>query len=119
MKQTIVTLLIVSLLFLTILPTLSNDATALTSYNINQVDHTIEVLYSGNVIITDTIYVTGKVTDTFTIALPYIYSTEVLKVLAYDQNNVYTVNLGVPMGNHSGFYGVKINFEGNLPVYSQ
>ncbi|NLB76252.1 MAG: hypothetical protein GX799_07275 [Crenarchaeota archaeon] len=115
MKQTIVTLLIVSLLFLTILPTLSNDATALTSYNINQVDHTIEVLYSGNVIITDTIYVTGKVTDTFTIALPYIYSTEVLKVLAYDQNNVYTVNLGVPMGNHSGFYGVKINFEGNLP----
>lgn len=107
MKQTIVTLLIVSLLFLTILPTLSNDATALTSYNINQVDHTIEVLYSGNVIITDTIYVTGKVTDTFTIALPYIYSTEVLKVLAYDQNNVYTVNLGVPMGNHSGFYGVN------------
>ncbi len=94
---------------------LPSTVSAQASYTIDQVDHNVEVLYSGNVVVLDTIHVSGQVTDGFTVALPYVYSADVLKVLAYDENNVYDVNVGVQLGDHSGFYGVAINFNGNSP----
>ena len=72
-------------------------------------------MYSGNVVILETIHVSGQVSDGFTIGLPYMYSADVLKVIAYDNTHVYHVNLGVQLGDHSGFYGAKINFNGNTP----
>ena len=72
-------------------------------------------MYSGHIVILDTVHVSGSVSDGFMIGLPYQYSADVLKALAYDDSHVYDMDLGVQLGDHSGFYGAKINFNGNSP----
>ena len=86
-----------------------------TGYSITKVDHSIEVMYSGQIVIRDTIHVYGQVTDGFMIGLPSKYSAYILKAVAYDENNVYQVNLGVQLGDRSGFYGAEVNFNGQSP----
>ncbi len=110
-------LLVVAFTLLVILPLAlsASVVSAQTSYSIQRVDHQVQVMYSGHIAILDTIYVSGQVSDGFTIGLPYQYSADVLKVLAYDSSHVYDVNLGVQMGNQSGFYGATVNFNGNSP----
>jgi hypothetical protein len=115
LKQTSAMLLLISFTLLSIAVALPDMATAQTSYNITQVDHTIGVLYSGNLVILDTIHVSGAVQDGFLIALPYTYSADVLKVLAYDNTHTYDTNVGVQLPGHSGFYGVSVNFNGATP----
>jgi hypothetical protein len=87
-----------------------------TGYSIDTVDHSIEIMYSGQVVVRDTIHVSGQVTDSFMIGLPSKYSADVLKAVAYDSNNAYQVNTGVQLGNRSGFYGAEVNFNGNSPI---
>jgi hypothetical protein len=84
-------------------------------YTIDKVDHQIQVMYSGQVVILDTIHVSGQVTDGFMIGLPYKYGIDVLKGFAYDDTHVYQLNLGVQLGDHSGFYGATVDFKGNSP----
>lgn len=73
-------------------------------------------MYSGNVAVLDTIHVSGTVTDGFTIAVPYAFSTGVLKVIAYDDSHTFTVNQGgIQLGDQTGFYAVQINFNGYTP----
>jgi hypothetical protein len=111
-------LLIAAFTLIVILPAAlpSITVTAQTgAYNIDKVDHQIQVMYSGNVVILETIHVSGQISDGFTIGLPYIYSADVLKVLAYDITDIYDANVGVQLGDHGGFYAVKINFNGNTP----
>ncbi len=118
MKRTMASLLIVAFTLIAVLPValLSSTVSAQSSgYSIDKVDHQIQVMYSGNVVILETIHVSGQISDGFTIGLPYIYSADVLKVLAYDSAHVYDANVGVQLGDHSGFYAVKINFNGNTP----
>ena len=86
-----------------------------TGYSINKVDHQVEVMYSGQVVIRDTIHVYGQATDGFMIGLPSKYSAYILKAVAYDANNVYQINLGVQLGDRSGFYGAEVNFNGKSP----
>jgi len=86
-----------------------------TGYTIDKVDHSIEVMYSGQIVVRDTIHVSGQITSSFMIGLPSKYSASVLKAVAYDTNNVYQVNTGVQLGDRSGFYGAQINFNGNTP----
>jgi hypothetical protein len=45
-----------------------------------------------------------------------MYSAYVLKAIAFDQDNLYQVNLGVPLGDRSGFYAASVNFNGNTPT---
>ena len=85
------------------------------SYTIQRVDHQVEIMYSGHVIISDTIYVTGQLTGDFLIGLPHKYGSYVLKGIAYDDNNVFSINFGVLLGDRSGFYGAKINFPQEMP----
>lgn len=93
-----------------------SGASAQTGYSITQVDHNIQVMYSGNVAVLDTIHVSGTVTDGFTIAVPYAFSTGVLKVIAYDDTHTFTVNQGgIQLGDQTGFYAVQINFNGYTP----
>jgi hypothetical protein len=104
---------------LIVLPIVLSSNTVLAQnagYSIDKVDHQVQVMYSGHVVILDTIHVSGQVTDGFMIGLPAKYSAYVLKALAYDENNVYQMNLGVQLGNRSGFYGAEINFNGNSPT---
>ena len=103
---------------LVILPVVLSSGTvsAQTSgYNIDSVDHQVQVMYSGHVVILDTIHVSGQVTDGFMVGLPYKYSADVLKGLAYDDTHVYQMNLGVQLGDRSGFYGATVDFNGNTP----
>jgi len=93
-----------------------SGVSAQTSYSINQVDHIVEIMYSGNVVVIDTIHVSGTVTDGFTIGIPYAFSTGILKVIAYDSSHVFEVDSGgIQLGNHSGFYAVQVNFKGYTP----
>jgi hypothetical protein len=84
-------------------------------YTITQVNHQIQVLYTGQVVIQDTIQVSGQVTNGFMIGLPAQYSNDILSAVAYDSNSVFQVNLGVQLGSRSGFYGAKVNFNGQTP----
>jgi hypothetical protein len=118
MKRTIAILLIMAFSLLVILPVTlpSGVVTAQTSgYSIDRVDHQVQVMYSGHVVILDTIHVSGQVTDGFMIGLPYKYSADVLEGFAYDDTHNYQLNLGVQLGDHSGFYGATVDFNGNTP----
>ncbi len=84
-------------------------------YTIESVDHQIEVLYTGQVVIRDTIHVTGQLTDGFLIGFPYKYGSLVLKGVAYDANNIYPMSLGVELESRSGFYGTKVSFPNGSP----
>lgn len=84
-------------------------------YSISGVNHDVEVMYTGQVLIRDTVHVSGQITDGFMIGLPSQLSGNILKVVAYDDNNTYQVNTGVPMGSHTELYGVQVNFGGKTP----
>jgi hypothetical protein len=84
------------------------------SYDIQSVDHQVEVMYSGHVVIRDTIHVSGLTGD-FLIGFPYKYGSYVLKGIAYDTDNVFQVSLGVQLVDRSGFYFAKISFPQGAP----
>ncbi len=85
------------------------------NYTIVQVDHEVEVLYSGHVVIRDTIHLGGQLTGDFLIGFPNKYGAYVLKGLAYDENNnVFPLSLGVEIAG-TGFYGTKISFPEGAP----
>jgi hypothetical protein len=86
-----------------------------TGYSITQVNHQIQVLYTGQVVIQDTVYVSGQVTNGFTIGIPAQYSNDVLNAVAYDSNSIFQVSLGAQLGDRSGFYGAEVNFNGQTP----
>jgi hypothetical protein len=118
MKRAHAVLMITVFLLLVFFPIVFPSGTVsaqTTDYSIAKVDHQIEVMYSGQVVIRDTIHVSGQVTDGFTIGLPSKYSAYILKAVAYDVNNLYQVNLGVQLGDRSGFYGAEVNFNGQSP----
>lgn len=86
-----------------------------TGYTITQVNQNVQVLYTGQTIIQDTIYVSGSVPSGFTVALPAQYSSAILNAVAYDSTAVFPVTLGVQLGDQSGFYGAAVNFNGATP----
>jgi hypothetical protein len=113
-------ILIMILSLLVILPVAlpSDTVSAQTSsYRIDSVDHQVQVTYSGHVVVLDTIHVSGQVTDGFMIGLPYKYSANVLKGFAYDDTQVYQLNLGVQLGTSKEFYGATVDFNGNSPSF--
>jgi hypothetical protein len=118
MKRTNAILLIAAFSLLFILPVAlpSGMVSAQSSgYSIDKVDHQINVLYSGNIAVVDTIHVSGRVADGFMIGLPLKYSASVVEGLAYDENHLFQMNLGVQLGDQIGFYGAEVNFNGNSP----
>jgi len=84
------------------------------NYTIQNVDHQIQILSSGHVIIRETITLSGQVGGTFLLGFPYEYGNHILKGVAYDQNSILPINVGVQLGNRSGFYGA----ETTLPTAS-
>jgi hypothetical protein len=85
------------------------------SYTIQHVDHEVEVMYSGNVVIRDTVTISGQLLGDFLIGFPYKYGAYVLKGMAYDEdNNFYPFSLGVQLAE-TGFYGAKVSFEQEAP----
>ncbi len=85
------------------------------TYSIQSVEHEVEVMYSGHVVIRDTIHISGQLTGDFLIGFPYRYGSYILKGLAYDADNTFQVSLGVQLADRSGFYGAKISFPEGAP----
>ena len=102
-------------IFLTLLPNIKAASAQEAGYTIQNVNHQIEVMYSGHIVIRDTIQVTGQITDGFLIGFPYKYGSHVLKGMAYDANNILPMSLGVQLENRSGFYAAKITFPQGSP----
>ena len=84
-------------------------------YSIQHVDHQVEIMYTGHVVISDTIHVTGQLTDGFLIGFPYKYGSHVLKGVAYDANSTLPMSLGVSLEDRSGFYGARVSFPQTSP----
>ena len=88
-------------------------------YHIENIDHQMEVMYSGHIIIRDTIHVTGQLTDGFLIGFPKKYGAHVLKGVAYDENYVLPMSLDVAFEGHNEIYGARINFpQGNPQIFT-
>jgi hypothetical protein len=88
------------------------------AYTIDWVNHRVEVIYNGYIVINDTIKVNGATPNSFLAGFPYKYGLSILKCIAYDANNPtnkYQVTLKMPLENRSGFYGVKIDFSQEIP----
>ncbi|MDH5746441.1 MAG: hypothetical protein OEZ21_05755 [Candidatus Bathyarchaeota archaeon] len=84
-------------------------------YGIEQVNHTVEVMYNGYIFINDTIRITGQASNGFLIGFPYKYGSHVLRCVAYNATDTFQVSLNVPLENRVGFYGVKIIFPQGAP----
>ncbi|MGZ4850012.1 MAG: hypothetical protein ACXV2C_01375, partial [Candidatus Bathyarchaeia archaeon] len=118
MKRTLAIFMVTFFLLIVFLPiVLLNGTVSAQSagYSVTQIDHEVEVMYSGQVLIRDTIHVSGQVTDDFMIGLPSKYSASILRVVAFDDNNSYPVTLGVQLGSQSEFYGTQVSFNGKTP----
>jgi hypothetical protein len=84
-------------------------------YSIQHVDHQVEIMYSGHVVIRDTIQATGQLTDGFLIGFPHQYGSHVLKGVAYDANGILPMSLGVQVEGQSDFYGANVSFPQGSP----
>ena len=84
-------------------------------YSIEQVNHTIEVMYNGYIFINDTIRITGQASNGFLIGFPYKYGSHILRCTAYNETDTFPVSLNTPLDNRVGFYGVKIDFPQGTP----
>ncbi len=111
----VIMLIVFSVAILLPLSLTTPTVSAQDNYTIEKVDHELEVLYSGHVIIRDTIQLSGQLTGDFVIGFPNKYGAYVLKGMAYDEDkNVFPLSLGVEIVG-TGFYGAKINFTEGAP----
>jgi hypothetical protein len=79
-------------------------------YTIQHVDHNVQVLYSGHVVITERIQLSGQIPSTFEIGLPFKYSAFLLKGFAYDESlHILPVTTGVQLQDKSGFSGSSVS----------
>ena len=115
-KNALLTLIITSLIFMPTTLIINNASAQSSGYTVQNVDHTVEVLLSGHVVVRDDIKISGSVASGFQIGIPSKYASSVLKAVAYDNNREYPVTLGTQLGGQSGFYGIQVNFEGQNPT---
>jgi len=93
------------------------SARADSSYSIQSVNHTVEVLYNGYVAINDTIAISGQ-TDSFLLGFPHAFGPNVITAIAYNANDTsdtFPVTLNVPLQDRVGFYGAKVDFSTGTP----
>ena len=118
MNRTSAALSLTVLVFAVLLPFTINIETVAAQnngYGIQNVDHQIEVMYSGNVVIRETITVTGQATSGFLMGFPYKYGSYILKGIAFDSTGSLPMSVGVQLGNRSGFYGFEITLSQQSP----
>ena len=118
MRKTTGVFAIAFLLVVAILPLCLNIGIAKAQSNdfsIQRVDHQVEVLYSGHVIIQDTIHVSGQITEGFWIGFPNKYGSYVLKGMAYAANDSLPISLGAPFEGQGSSYGASISYPNGSP----
>ncbi|HVP15834.1 MAG TPA: hypothetical protein VMT42_00500 [candidate division Zixibacteria bacterium] len=119
MKKKTTAIIILALAMVVLALTSSNmtSARASSNYSIQSVNHRVEVLYNGYVLLNDTITISGQ-TDSFLLGLPHAFGPNVINAIAYsanDTSNTFPVSLNVPLEDRTGFYGVKVDFSGGTP----
>jgi hypothetical protein len=82
-------------------------------YSIQNVDHQVEVMYSGNVVISENITLTGQTPSSFLMGFPYKYGSHILNGVAFDAARKLPINMGVQLGDRSGFYGFEVTLPEN------
>jgi hypothetical protein len=110
-------ILAVTMVILTLTSFNITSARASSSYSIEYVNHTVGVLYNGYVTINDTIAISGQ-TDSFLMGFPHTFGPSIIDAIAYsanDTSNAFPVTLNVPLEDHVGFYGVKVDFSRGTP----
>ncbi|MGB9853794.1 MAG: hypothetical protein ACPLRY_03185, partial [Candidatus Bathyarchaeales archaeon] len=83
------------------------------AYAIEWVNHRVEVMYNGYILINDTIKISGTASSGFLIGFPYQYGSLVLRCAAYNPTNPaqkYSMTTNVHLDNRIGFYGFKVDF---------
>ena len=93
-KNALLTLIITSLIFMPTTLIINNASAQSSSYTVQNVEHTVEVIFSGHTVVRDEIKISGSVANGFQIGIPSKYASSVLKVVAYDSNREYPVTLG-------------------------
>jgi hypothetical protein len=80
-----------------------------TNYTIQNVEHTVDVLYSGHIVISEKITLSGQMPDSFIVGFPYKYGAYVLKGTAFDSNfKNLPLTLGVQL-QETGYYGASVS----------
>ncbi len=86
-----------------------------TAYNVEWVNHRVEVLYDGYIFVNDTIKINGETPNSFMIGFPYEYGDYVIRCIAYDPSNQsqkYRVTTNVPLEEgRMGFYGINVSLN--------
>ncbi|MCL1977384.1 MAG: hypothetical protein FWG55_04670 [Candidatus Bathyarchaeota archaeon] len=108
-------IIIVSLISIPTLLNINFVSAQSSGYTIQSVDHIVEVMFSGHIVVRDEIKISGSTANGFQFGIPLEYAVSVLKVVAFDNNRGYPVEIISQLGGQSGFYAAKVNFEGQNP----
>jgi len=92
------------------------QASSLDSVRVDQVDHTVQILQDGSVVINDTVQLSAKQNTTLTeypLGFPYEYKYNLAYVYAFNTSSpsqTFSVSLDTGLGNYAGYYGVTVIF---------
>jgi hypothetical protein len=92
------------------------QATPLEKIQVYQVDHTVQILQDGSVVINDTVQLKAINDTTLTeypLGFPYQYEHNLVYVYAFNTSNpsqTFSVSLDTGLGSYVGFYGVTVIF---------
>ncbi|MCX8150089.1 MAG: hypothetical protein N3D85_01070 [Candidatus Bathyarchaeota archaeon] len=102
-------ILLLSAVSLTLISNIHLTKAQTTYYTINHVDHKVEVLYSGHLVITDTLQLSGQIPSTLQLGFSTKYASQVLKATAHDSNNqTIPLVLGMQGQGVTTFYGASL-----------
>jgi hypothetical protein len=95
-----------------------------TNFTIEQVNHTIKLMYDGTIFINDVIKIAGQADGSatlqrFFIGFPYEYGAYVRRCVAYNSTNLserFKVKLDMPLESRLSFYFVEMNFPQPLNI---
>jgi hypothetical protein len=96
-----------------------------TNFTIEQVNHTIRLMYDGTIFINDIIKIAGQESDgsatiqRFFIGFPYEYGAYVRRCVAYNSTNLserFKVKLDMPFESRLCFYFMEMNFPQPLNI---
>jgi hypothetical protein len=117
LTPTVLMVILVTFAFAAFNANIAKAADANGNYSIEYVEHTVQMLRNGYVLVNDTmkINVTGQAPRYFLIGFPYKFAEHVLQCVAFNETNEFPVTLNTPLGERVGFYGVNITFPDGAP----
>lgn len=121
-SSTVFIMLVMTVIFLAFASYNATGARASSNYQIESVNHDVQVLYNGYVVINDTITMSGQ-PNSFIMGFPHVFGSDVINAFAYGTSDMSTklpVTLNVPMQDdtgayRAGYYGARVDFTDGAP----